>query len=179
MSEQPSSATPRDEFSEFVQALRQAFDGLEAFAPNHSRLLSVGQFLSELIPQQTRVTEFAKGEDSAVCSMRYESALMAGTIEFKAWSPTHRTPRGVNHPNTALAMNKMLASMNEYWQEQTKSLQKQTLQAHKNLQDLLMRVFVRCSESSRYSIESDDGFWNCLFCDMKNNVSLEITLQGK
>lgn len=179
MSEQSNQAPTREELSEFVKALRQALDGLEAFAPNHSRLLSVGHFLSELIPQQTQVTEFAKGEDSAICSMRYENPIISGTIEFKAWSPTHRSPRSVNHPNTALAMNKLLASMNNHWQEQTKSLQKQTMTAHKNLQDLLMRVFVRCSETSRYAIESDDGFWNCLFCDMKNNVSLEITLQAK
>lgn len=173
------ATAPSDELAQFVQQLRSALDGLSTFTPNHSRLLSVDQFVSELIPQQVRMTEFAKGDDSAVCSMRYESALLTGSIEFKAWSPTHRSPRSVNHPSTALAMNKMLTGMNDHWQEQAKSLQKQTMQIHKNLQDLLMRVFVRCSESSRYSVETDDGFWNCLFCDMRNNVSLEITLQAK
>lgn len=86
----------------------------------------------------------------------------------------HTKKKRVAYPSTAITNNKLQALLFSDW----KNIRgKKDEKAFLSIQDLLMRVFITCSDTTRYQIEFDDSYWNLLFVDTKSNTSVEITVE--
>lgn len=160
------------------QTIQEVFSLMGAMIPTHARLMSVNAFLVDLLGEEEITAKIRTDVDHHQFTFGMDNGFVKGTIEFRTWTLAYPTPKRVTYSDTALAMNALLRDINGYWENQTEAVKETTQGAQQRLVDFIMKVFVRCSESTRYTVESDDGYWHCLFCDPKSNISMEISLQA-
>lgn len=164
--------TEQDFFT--VELSKKVLDSHLKVSGNQSRLLTVRGLIQSLLSPYVdcfnhQVFEQHVQDTYSVIADKYRT-----TIVVQSSTVLYSRKKRVAYPSTAITNNKMQALLFADW----KSLRgKKDESAFLALQDFLMRVFVTCSESTRYQIDFDDSYWNMLFDDTRANVSVEITVE--
>lgn len=170
--------------------LLQKADNLDFYMPNvgeavHEAHVSKSGSISRLtavrniviLAAKNKVVDYHAQKHPDSFDERFKIIIGPYTLSLmiQSYNSMFSGKRRVTSPSSALTNNKAMYLLQEDWMAR-RGIKEETELA--TVLDLILRTFTMCSESSRYAIEFDEGYWSWLYTDMRNNACVELIVES-